>query len=89
MLLNLFIEVLLTHVPIHLRILIQGDGVACLIDMCQVKDPDGTLMSQFVTIHALHPTCKDHTKKMYEDTSKKQCIEQAKKASMNLQAPDD
>jgi hypothetical protein len=81
LLLNLFIEVLLTHVHIHLIILVQGDGVACLIDMCRVKDPDRALISQFVTIHGLHPTCKDHTKKM--------CIEQAKRASMNLQAPDD
>jgi hypothetical protein len=40
LLLNLFIEVLLTHVPIHLRILFQGDGVACLIDTCRVNDPD-------------------------------------------------
>jgi hypothetical protein len=53
----------LTHGPVHLRILIQGDGVACLIDTCQVKDPDHALISQFVTIHGLHPTCKDCTKK--------------------------
>jgi hypothetical protein len=45
LLLNLFIEALLTHVPIHLRILVQGDGVACLIDMCRVKDPDRALVS--------------------------------------------
>jgi hypothetical protein len=79
----------LTHVPIHLRILVQDDGVACLIDMCRVKDPNRALISQFVTIHGLHRTCKDHTKKMYKGTTKKQCIEQAKRASMNLQAPDD
>jgi hypothetical protein len=65
LLLNLFIEVLLTHVTIHLRILVQDDGVACLIDTCQVKDFDRALISQFVTIHGLHPTCKDRTKKMY------------------------
>jgi hypothetical protein len=62
---DLTVQVLLTHVPIHLRILVQGDGVACLIDMCWVKDPDRALISQFVTIHGLHPTCKDRTKKMY------------------------
>jgi hypothetical protein len=65
LLLNLFIEVLLTHVPIHLKILVQDDGVACLNDTCRVKDPDRLLISQFVTIHGLHPTCKDRTKKMY------------------------
>jgi hypothetical protein len=85
----LFIEVLLTHVPIHLIILVQGDGVACLINMRRVKVPDHALISQFVTIHGLHPACKDRTKKIYQDTTKKQCIEQAKRASMNLQAPDD
>ena len=62
LLLNLFIEVLLTHVPIHIIILVQGDGVTCLIDTCQVKDPNRALISQFVTIHGLHPTCKDRTK---------------------------
>jgi hypothetical protein len=46
LLLNLFIEVLLTHVPIHLRILVQGDGVAFLIDTCWVKDPDRALIFQ-------------------------------------------
>jgi hypothetical protein len=56
---------MLTHVPIYLRILVQSDGVACLIDTCRVKDPDRALNSQFVTIHGLHPTCKDRTKKMY------------------------
>jgi hypothetical protein len=56
---------LLTHVPIHLRILVQGDGVACLIDMCRVKDPDHSLISQFLIIHVLHPTCKDRTNKIY------------------------
>jgi hypothetical protein len=65
LLLNLFIKVLLTHVPIHLRILVQCDGVACLIDTCRVKDPDHALISKFVTIHGLHHTCKDRTKKMY------------------------
>jgi hypothetical protein len=65
LLLNLFIEVLLTHVPIHLRILIQGDGVGCLIDMYRIKDLDRALISQFVTNHGLNPMCKDCTKKMY------------------------
>jgi hypothetical protein len=65
LLVNLFIEVLLTHVPIDLRILIQGDYVACLIDTCRVKDPDRALISQFVTIYGLHLTFKDCTKKMY------------------------
>jgi hypothetical protein len=64
-LINLFIEVTLTHVPIHLRIVVQGDGVACLIDMCRVKDPDCAFIPQFLTIHGLHPTYKDRTKKMY------------------------
>jgi hypothetical protein len=63
--LNLFIDVLLTHVPIHLRILVQGDGVVWLIDTCRVMDPNRALISQFVTIHGLHPTCKDRTKKMF------------------------
>jgi hypothetical protein len=45
LLLNLFIEVLLTHVPVHLRILIQGDSVACLIDTCRVKNLDHALIS--------------------------------------------
>jgi hypothetical protein len=58
-------EVLLTHVPIHLRILVQDNGVACLTDTCRVKDPDRALISQFIIIHGLHPTCKDRTKKMY------------------------
>jgi hypothetical protein len=61
---NLFIEVLLTHVHVHLRILIQGDGVACLINTCRVKNPDRALISQFITIHGLHATCEDRTKKM-------------------------
>jgi hypothetical protein len=65
LLLNLFIKVLLTHVFVHLRILVQGDGVACLIDTCQIKDPDHALISQFITIHGLHSTCKDRIKKMY------------------------
>jgi hypothetical protein len=64
-LVNLLIEVTLTHVLVHLRILVQGYGVACLIDTCQVKDLDCTLISQFLTVHGLHPTYKDHTKKMY------------------------
>jgi hypothetical protein len=63
LLLKLFFEVLLIHVPIHLRILVQGDGVTCLIDTYWVKDPNRALISQFVTIHGLHPTCKDRTKK--------------------------
>jgi hypothetical protein len=62
---NLFIEVTLTHVPVHLRILVQGDSVACLIDTCLVKDPDCALIPQFLIIHGLHPTYKYRTKKMY------------------------
>jgi hypothetical protein len=65
LLLNLFIEVLLTHVTIHLRIIVQSDGVASLIDTCRVKEPDRALISQFITIHGLHSTCKDRTKKIY------------------------
>jgi hypothetical protein len=65
LLLNLCIEVMLTHVPVHLRILVQGDGTACLIDTCRVKDPDRALIPQFLTVHGLHPTYKDRTKKIY------------------------
>jgi hypothetical protein len=61
----MYIEVILTHVPVHLRILVQGDGVACLIDTCRVKDPDHALIPQFLTVHGLHPTYKYRTKKMY------------------------
>jgi hypothetical protein len=43
-LLNLYIEVILTHVPVHLRILVQGDDVDCLIDTCWIKDPDHALI---------------------------------------------
>jgi hypothetical protein len=56
---------MLTHVPVHLRILVQGDGTACLIDTCRVKDPDRALIPQFLTVHGLHPTYKDRTKKIY------------------------
>jgi hypothetical protein len=58
-------KVTLTHVLVHLRILVQGDGVACLIDTCWVKDPNCVLIPQFLTVHGLHPTYKYCTKKMY------------------------
>jgi hypothetical protein len=64
-LLNLFIKVFLTHVLVHLRIFVQADSVACMIDMCRVKDPDRALISQFYTVHELHPTYKYRTKEMY------------------------
>jgi hypothetical protein len=63
--LNLLIEVVMTHVPVHLKILVQDDGLACLIDTCWVKDPDPALIPQFLTVHGLHPTYKDRTKKIY------------------------
>jgi hypothetical protein len=61
----MYIKVMLTHIHVHIRILVQGDGVACLIDTCRVKDPDRALIPQFLTVHGLHPTYKDRTKKMY------------------------
>jgi hypothetical protein len=88
-LLNLYIEVMLTHIVVHLRILVQGDGVVCLIDMCWVNDLDRALIPQVLTVHGLHPTYKYHTKKMYCDSIKMQHIEQVERACMNLQAPDD
>jgi hypothetical protein len=78
---------MLTHVSVHLRILVQGDGPACLIDTCQVKDPDRALIPQFLTVHGLHPTYKYCTKKMYQDSIKKQCIEQVKRAIINSLEP--
>jgi hypothetical protein len=33
--------------------------LSCLIDTCQVNDPDHVLLPQFLTVHKLHPTCKD------------------------------
>jgi hypothetical protein len=44
------------HVIVHLWILPQVDSVACLMDTCQVKDPDRALVPQFHTVHELHPT---------------------------------
>jgi hypothetical protein len=57
--------IFLTCIPVHLRILVQGDGVASLIDTCRVKDPDRALIPQFLTVHDLYPTYKYRTKKMY------------------------